>query len=66
MKLGAQSFYKENNENYAAGEILAQRDLAWSLKQLRDYGPKAFYEGEIAKKIVKEMREMVANLDGRP
>ena len=52
---GAQSFYKENNENYAAGEILAQRDLAWSLKQLRDFGPKAFYEGEIAKKIVKEM-----------
>ena len=52
---GAESFYKENNENYAAGEILAQRDLAWSLKQLRDYGPKAFYEGEIAKKIVKEM-----------
>ena len=29
--------------------------MAWSLKQLRDYGPKAFYEGEIAKKIVKEM-----------
>ena len=52
---GAQSFYKENNENYAAGEILVQRDLAWSLKQLRDFGPKAFYEGEIAKKIVKEM-----------
>ena len=52
---GSQSFYKENNENYAAGEILAQRDLAWSLKQLRDFGPKAFYEGEIAKKIVKEM-----------
>ena len=47
---GAQSFYKENNENYAAGEILVQRDLAWSLKQLRDFGPKAFYEGEIAKK----------------
>ena len=29
--------------------------LVWSLEQLRDFGPKAFYEGEIAKKIVKEM-----------
>ena len=36
---------------------MVQKDLAWSLGQLKDFGPKAFYEGEIAKKIVQEMEK---------
>ena len=51
----AASFYKKNGSLYQAGEILVQKDLAWTLKQLSEYGPDAFYEGAIAKKIVKEM-----------
>ncbi len=54
---GSKSFYKEGLKNYVAGEILVQKDLAWSLGQLKDFGPKAFYEGEIAKKIVQEMEK---------
>ena len=51
----AASFYKKDGSLYQAGEILVQKDLAWTLKQLSEYGPDAFYEGAIAKKIVKEM-----------
>ena len=52
----AKSYYKKDKSNYQAGELLKLPDLAWTLKQLSDNGPGAFYEGEIAKKIVKEMQ----------
>ena len=51
----AASFYKKDGSLYQAGETLVQKDLAWTLQQLSEYGPDAFYEGAIAKKIVKEM-----------
>ena len=50
-------FFKKNKEIYSAGEILVQKDLAWTLKQLSQNGPEAFYTGEIAKLIVKEMEK---------
>lgn len=40
-----------------AGERLVQADLANSLRQIAQQGSKAFYEGEIAKKIVAEMEK---------
>tara|TARA_Y100001970_G_scaffold6943_2_gene7958 strand:- start:13094 stop:14812 length:1719 start_codon:yes stop_codon:yes gene_type:complete len=52
----AQSYYKKDKSNYQAGEILKLPDLAWTLKQLSKNGPDAFYKGEIAKRIVKEMK----------
>jgi gamma-glutamyltranspeptidase/glutathione hydrolase len=51
----AASFYKKDGSLYRSGETLVQKDLAWTLKQLSQYGPDAFYKGAIAKKIVKEM-----------
>lgn len=51
----AKVFYKEDKSLYKAGEILVQNDLANTLRQLSEYGPDAFYKGEIAKLIVKEM-----------
>ncbi len=50
------AYYKKNGLPYEPGEILIQPDLAWSLKQLAENGPSAFYQGEIAKKIVAEMQ----------
>lgn len=52
----AKAFYKKNGVPYEPGELLVQPDLAWSLKQLAEHGPKAFYQGAIAKKIVAEMQ----------
>ena len=50
-----EAYYKESGEAYLPGEVMKLADLAWSLKKIRDEGPYAFYEGDIAKKIVSEM-----------
>ena len=48
-------FYK-NNEYYEPGDILKQKDLAWSLNQISKKGVNAFYKGKIAEKLVKDIR----------
>ena len=53
----AEAYYKKGLVPYKAGEILKLPDLAWTLKQLKDFGPQAFYKGKIAKKIVSEMEK---------
>jgi gamma-glutamyltranspeptidase/glutathione hydrolase len=40
------------------GEMFRNPDLAWSLKQIARHGRKAFYEGEIAKRILATSREL--------
>jgi len=52
----SKAYYKKDKVPYRAGETLKLPDLAWSLQQLKSYGPKAFYEGKIAQKIVDEMK----------
>ncbi|MDD0823351.1 gamma-glutamyltransferase [Mannheimia sp. AT1] len=42
---------------FAEGETLVQKDLAISLKKIAEGGAKAFYEGDIAQKIVTEMEK---------
>ena len=51
----AEAYYKKYKVPYKVGEVMKLPDLAWSLKELKQYGPSAFYQGEIAKKIVAEM-----------
>ncbi|MCC6712736.1 MAG: gamma-glutamyltransferase [Candidatus Dadabacteria bacterium] len=50
-------FFKEGGEAYAPGEILVQKDLAETLKLISENGSNAFYEGEIAVKIARFMKE---------
>ncbi len=47
------AFVKE--EKWKAGDILIQKELANTLKRIRDKGQKGFYEGETARLIVAEM-----------
>lgn len=42
---------------WKAGDTLIQKDLANTLKRIRDNGQKGFYEGETAKLIVAEMQK---------
>lgn len=49
-------YFKPDGSAYQAGERLVQKDLAWSLGQIVQYGRKAFYEGAIAKKLVADMQ----------
>lgn len=50
-------FFKAGGEGYQPGERLVQMDLAWSLTQIAEQGPDAFYRGKIAGKIVAEMEK---------
>ena len=42
--------------DWKAGDTLIQKDLAGTLRLIRDKGAKGFYEGETARLIVEEMR----------
>ena len=50
------AFFKADGSAYQPGETLIQPDLAASLKQIAEQGSKAFYEGDIARKLVADMQ----------
>jgi gamma-glutamyltranspeptidase/glutathione hydrolase len=43
-------------DDWAAGDRLVQKDLAWTLRLIAEQGPDAFYKGPIADKLVAEMK----------
>lgn len=45
------------NEPWQIGEILQQKELANTLKRIRDKGPAGFYEGKTAELIVANMKK---------
>jgi gamma-glutamyltranspeptidase/glutathione hydrolase len=49
------AFVKEGG--WKKGDILIQKELANTLKRIRDFGFKGFYEGETARLIVAEMKK---------
>jgi len=51
------AFLKADGSPYAEGETLVQSDLAWSLQQIADNGPDAFYRGEIAERLTAAMAD---------
>ena len=48
--------FSKNGKPYAEGELFQQKDLAATLKRIRDKGRDGFYTGETAKLIVAEMK----------
>ncbi len=54
QNLSPVAFVKE--EKWKAGDILIQKELANTLKRIRDKGQRGFYEGETARLIVAEMQ----------
>lgn len=44
------------NERWKTGDTLIQKDLASTLRRIRDQGAKGFYEGETARLIVQQMK----------
>ncbi|MGL6269335.1 MAG: gamma-glutamyltransferase, partial [Chitinophagaceae bacterium] len=62
---GTRSSFLQNNTRpisfirekpWKAGDTLVQEELANTLKRVRDFGMKGFYEGETARLIVEEMK----------
>lgn len=53
----AKAYYKQGGYSYLPGDIIKLPDLASALKELKEEGPRAFYEGDIADKIVAAMEK---------
>jgi len=49
-------FFHPDGTPVQPGETLVQADLAWSLEQIAENGPKEFYEGAIAERIAADMK----------
>jgi gamma-glutamyltranspeptidase / glutathione hydrolase len=56
-------FLVGDDEPYPAGSVLVQPELAETLTLIAEEGPDAFYEGEIAKRIVEDMQN-AGDLEG--
>lgn len=54
---GAKYFLKNGNTPYLPGELFVQNNLANLLEHLAYYGPKSFYQGDIAEQIDADMRD---------
>ena len=50
-------FINSDDKDFSAGDVFTQSDLAESLRLIKDKGQKAFYEGEIAEKIVSDFSD---------
>ncbi len=55
-KSGAKYFLKDGLVPYDVGDRFIQEDLAETLDIISEYGYRVFYQGEIAKKIVQDMK----------
>ncbi|MUP47479.1 gamma-glutamyltransferase [Gramella sp. BOM4] len=53
----AEVFLKKDGSPYEAGDILVQKDLAETLKRIRDKGPDGFYKGKTAALIADFMKK---------
>jgi gamma-glutamyltranspeptidase/glutathione hydrolase len=56
-------YFTSNGVAPAPGTLFVQSDLAATLRELAEQGPRAFYEGSIARKIAKEIAEDEGVLD---
>jgi len=55
--VSTRAVFFRNGAPVKPGDQLVQKDLAWSLGQIARHGPASFYKGEIAKRIVRAMKE---------
>ena len=51
------AYLKQDGQPWVAGDKLVQKELAWSIAQIMEHGAAAFYEGELADRIVKAFAE---------
>jgi len=50
-------YFRSDGGYLEEGDQLIQKDLAWTLKQIKKGGKTAFYEGAVADRIVADMQE---------
>jgi len=53
----AAAYLKKGENPWKAGDLLIQKDLGWSIKQIMDHGSDAFYKGKLADRIVAAFKK---------
>ncbi len=53
---GPTALFFKNGEPLQAGDTLRNQDLAWALRQIAEQGPRAFYGGEVGRRMVEDLR----------
>jgi gamma-glutamyltranspeptidase len=53
---GARALFFRDGKPLASGDTLRNKDLAWTLRQIATGGADAFYRGEIARRLVNDLR----------
>ncbi|HXV86627.1 MAG TPA: gamma-glutamyltransferase, partial [Gemmatimonadales bacterium] len=53
---GSRALFFPGGRALQAGDTLRNPDLAWSLRQVAAHGARAFYDGEIARRMVSDLR----------
>lgn len=51
------AYLKKDGAPWVVGDLLVQKDLAWSIDQIMQHGADAFYKGELAGRIVKAFEQ---------
>jgi gamma-glutamyltranspeptidase / glutathione hydrolase len=54
---GARALFFRDGEPLHAGDTLRNPDLAWTLQQIADSGADGFYKGEVARRMVEDLRQ---------
>ncbi len=49
--------FLKDGKGYKAGDKLIQPELGWSIAQIQKQGPSAFYQGDIAKRLIEAIRK---------
>lgn len=53
---GTKKIFLRHGQPLKAGDLLVQKDLAWTLRRIATKGAAGFYKGEVAKRLVAEMQ----------
>lgn len=54
---GSRQIFLPNDRPLKTGDWLIQKDLAWTLEQIAQFGAAGFYNGEVARKIIAEIKQ---------
>ncbi len=49
--------FSKNGLPYKEGDLFTQKDLAWTLEQIKEKGPNGFYKGKVAELLVKQIKK---------
>ncbi len=54
----SKKIFTKNGKKFSEGDLFVQRDLAKTLMLIKKFGRKGFYEGKVAKLIVKQVEKL--------